>query len=187
MRIRDYDNHDEAGWLSCRLLAFFDTNYYDDVKVDRTRFELDAIRLVADVDGVIAGLIDIEIDGSEATIDSIAVHPDHRRTGVATALLRDGLRRLSSSVTRLDAWTREDESALRWYSASGFSEQYRYLHVYKGYDDPGDGFTGPRPLSAPVIAFCHAPIEHEDELRARYGRVYVCRQFVLAISADRDE
>jgi ribosomal protein S18 acetylase RimI-like enzyme len=182
MIIRDYDDDDEAGWLRCRLLSFFDTAYYDDVKVERTPFVLDAIRLVADVDGVIAGLIDIEVDGAAATIDSIAVHPDHRRAGLATALLREGLARLPAGVTTLDAWTREDEAALRWYTANSFTEEYRYLHVYKGYHEPDDGFTTPPPLSAPVIAFCHAPIEHEAELRARYHRVYVCRQFVLQIS-----
>lgn len=187
MRIRNYEHEDERGWLRCRLLSFFDTTYYDDVKTERTTFELPAIRLVGDVDGVIAGLIDIEIDGSAATIDSIAVHPDHQRSGIATALLRDGLRRLPAEVTTLDAWTREDESALRWYSANGFTEAYRYLHVYKGYDEPDDGFTSPPPLSSPVMAFCHAPIELEADLRARYQRVYICRQFVLAVSADRDE
>jgi hypothetical protein len=50
--------------------------------------------------------------------------------------------------------------------------------VYKGPDDLGDGFSGPEPLSMPVLAFCHARIEHEAEVRARFQRVYICRRLV---------
>lgn len=159
MTVRDYEERDEPGWLRCRLLSFFDTCYYDDVKIERTRYEQPAIRLVADIGGAIAGLLDIEIDGATATIDSVAVHPDHRRAGLAMMLLRKGLSRLPPEVETLDAWTREDEPAQRWYAACGFTEQFRYLHVYKEPDDPDDGFSTPQPLSKPVIAFCHAPID----------------------------
>ena len=30
--IREYRSADEASWLRCRLLGFFDTAYFDDVK-----------------------------------------------------------------------------------------------------------------------------------------------------------
>jgi len=40
-----------------------------------------------------------------ATIDTIAVHPDHRRTGLATALIATLVERLRvREVTTLDAW-----------------------------------------------------------------------------------
>jgi hypothetical protein len=78
--IRGYTDHDAKGWLRCRVLAFLDTQYYDDVKTEPTRFEGEAIRLIATADdGDVVGLLDIGIDGRAATIDSIAVHPDHRR------------------------------------------------------------------------------------------------------------
>lgn len=91
--VRDYEERDEPGWLRCRVLSFFDTCYHDDVKVERTRFEQPAIRLVAEIGGAIAALIDIEIEGATATIDSVAVHPDYRRAGLATMLLSEGLSR----------------------------------------------------------------------------------------------
>jgi hypothetical protein len=36
-------------------------------------------------------------------------------------------------------------------------------------------------MSSPVIAFMHAPIEREVELREAYRRVYVCRRFVREV------
>lgn len=176
--IRPYLETDVRGWLHCRLLAFFDTCYYDDVHTSRTRFDLPSIRLVAETGGAVAGLIDVEINGTAATIDCIAVHPDHQRSGLGGALLNAALELLPFEVSTLDAWTREDPSALAWYTGHGFTEQTRYLHVYKGGDEAADGFATPEPLGLPVFAFCHAKIEHEQAVRARFRRVYICRQFL---------
>jgi len=142
--IRPYQPSYERGWLLCRLLSFFDTCYYDDVHTVRTIFELPAIRLVAELDGKVVGLLDVEFDGSAATIDSIAVHPDHQRGGIASRLLAAALDKMPDHVTTLDAWTREDHAALGWYQQQGFREQYRYLHVYKNGDGTDAGFTAPR-------------------------------------------
>jgi ribosomal protein S18 acetylase RimI-like enzyme len=147
----------------------------------RPEFALPSIRLVADGDGAVVGLIDIEIDDTNATIDCIGVHPDHQRNGWATLLLDGVLRRLPDTVRSLDAWTRETPSANAWYLAVGFEERYRYVHVYHEPDDPDDpinGFASPAGVSAPVRAFAHAPIEMEDQLRERFRRVYVCRRYV---------
>ena len=182
LTIRPYQPADDRGWLLCRLLSFFDTCYYDDVYTVRTRFELPAIRLVADLNGQVVGLIDIEIDVSAATIDSIAVHPDHQRGGIASRLLAAAIDELPDQVTTLDAWTREDHAALNWYQLQGFREAYRYLHVYKNGDSTDAGFTAPPPLTPPLLAFSHASIEHENELRSQFDRVYVCRQFLREVS-----
>lgn len=104
--VRPYQPADERGWLLCRLLSFFDTCYYDDVHTTRTVFDLPAVRLVADIDGQVIGLLDVEIDGTAATIDCIAVHPDHRRAGVASMLLTAASSQLPGNVLTLDAWTR---------------------------------------------------------------------------------
>lgn len=87
----------------------------------------------------------------------------------------------------LTAWTREDPGALRWYRARGFTETFRYLHVYAShYRD--DLPAGLKPLvrwntGADLVGvFLHAPIEREAELRAAHRRVYVDRSFVLDLA-----
>lgn len=178
--VRPYTSADEPGWLRCRALAFLSTQYYDDVKPRRTTFELPAICLVAESDGgLIAGLLDVEIDGAAATIDTVAVHPDHARHGIATALLDSAVPQLrASDATSLDAWTRGDVAANAWYRRSGFREHFRYLHVYKQGDESDEGFTSPQGLSAPVTAFMHADISRHEEMRAQFARVHVCRQYL---------
>lgn len=179
--IRPYTATDVDGWLRCRLLAFLGTCYYDDVHPERDTFTLPVIQLVALDHDLLVGLIDVEVDGVAATIDCIAVHPDHQRAGIGERLLAAAVEQLPPTVTTLDAWTREDPQALAWYSGHGFTERYRYLHVYKGGSEPAEGFVSPTPLTPPVIAFCHAAIEHEADLRARFARVYVCRQFLRVL------
>jgi len=177
--IRDYRDADAASWLRCRLLSFFGTEYYDDVVVDRPVFENPAHRLVAvEGDGVV-GVMDVEIFADRATIDVLAVHPDHQRSGLATQLLDAVIPRLQGGV--LDAWTRGDASANAWYQRSGFTENFRYLHVYKSAQDDADGFEAPGALGKPVTAFMHAPISVEASVRARFSRVHVCRQYVRAL------
>ncbi|WP_125773018.1 GNAT family N-acetyltransferase [Antribacter gilvus] len=176
--IRPYADPDETGWLRCRVLSFLGTQYFDDVKTRPTTFELPAVRLVAEAENEIAGILDVEIDGGLATIDTIAVHPDHARKGIASALLDAALPELSDrGATEVDAWTREDPVANAWYQATGFAEAYRYLHVYKGWDEPSDGLTAPDGLTLQT-AFLHAPVERETELRARFARVHICRRYL---------
>jgi ribosomal protein S18 acetylase RimI-like enzyme len=179
--IRPYSPSDEPGWLRCRVLSFLGTSYFDDVKRAKTRFGGAAIELVATVDARIAGVIDVELDGALATIDTIAVHPDHARRGIASALLAAALERLPGDVRELDAWTREDPEANAWYRDRGFVVDTRYLHVYLGEGDDPEGFVTPDGLSAPVHAFCHASLDREAELRARYARVHECRRYVRAV------
>ncbi len=177
LTVRRYTARDEAGWLRCRVLGFLDSNYYDDVKNVKTALLPGSIELVAELDGEIVGILDVEIDGHAATIDTVAVHPSAQRRGVAKALFAEALSLLPASVAAVDAWTREDAAANAWYTSAGFRENYRYLHVYVGESDPP--LAGPPGMSAPVAAFVHAPIELETTARATYRRVYVCRQYVL--------
>ena len=123
------------------------------------------------------GILDVEIEGPLATIDTLATHPDHQQEGVASRLLDLALTQLPSSVTTLDAWTRDDEAALAWYRRHAFVESEHYLHVYKNWDEDVPGFACPPGLSVPVMAFCHAALEDEAEMRSRFARVHVCRRF----------
>lgn len=177
--IRPYRPDDEAGWLQCRLTSFFATDYYDDVKTRKTVLEPGGLELVAETNEAIVGILDIEIDGPAATIDTVAVSPAAQRMGVATSLLQTALGRLPRAVTTLDAWTRETPAANDWYQRHGFVENYRYLHVYRSDGDPS--LPAPAGMSEPVHAFLHAPIERERELRAQFSRVYVCRQYIRTL------
>ncbi|MFX0539328.1 GNAT family N-acetyltransferase [Ornithinimicrobium sp. Y1847] len=200
--IRDYADSDEASWLRCRTLSFLTTTYFDDVKTVRTLFEGDAIRLVAvrpKPDGMrtpgdeeVTGILDVELwqeDGDPvATIDTIAVHPDHQRARIAAALLDSALTIMESrDVGWLDAWTREDPGTCAWYESQGFSVDQTYLHVYLGGDenraDPagGEGFAAPFGLGAPVKGFFHGPDEDPEVWRARFARVHQCRRYLRSL------
>jgi ribosomal protein S18 acetylase RimI-like enzyme len=193
--IRDYADLDEPSWVRCRALSFLGSSYFDDVRTKRTAFDGDALRLVAvhpKPEGMttpgpeeVVGLIDVELweqDGAPvATIDSIAVHPDHQRVGIAGALLDTALARLAGHDLRwIDAWTREDPAANAWYARNGFTIAQSYLHVYKddAAGDPDEGYAAPYGLGAPVKAFFHAPDEDPEVWRARFARVHQCRRYL---------
>lgn len=65
MLIRDYQNDDEQGWLRCRVLAFLNTAYYDNVLNKKEVYKNPSIELVAEIDGKIVGLIDVEYEKRE--------------------------------------------------------------------------------------------------------------------------
>lgn len=62
MLIRDYQNDDEQGWLRCRVLAFLNTAYYDNVLNKKEVYKNPSIELVAEIDGKIVDLIDVEYE-----------------------------------------------------------------------------------------------------------------------------
>jgi ribosomal protein S18 acetylase RimI-like enzyme len=179
--IREYRPSDEPSWLRCRVLGFLDSAYFDDVKNQKTSFDNPAIEVVAVDDDEVVGVIDVEVFGELATIDTIAVLPSHRRDGVASRLLDAALERLPGTVVQLDAWTREDEAANRWYRAKGFDVRHQYLHVYA----EGAPFQRTDDLD-PVIVFAHSRgMEDEERLRAEHERVHICQRYVRDLSGNR--
>lgn len=175
--IRRYEERDEHDWLVCRLLSFFDTAFFDAVEREKDRYERDAIELVAEKDGAIVGLLDLECEssglsrrpGSGGMIWHLATHPEHRRRGVATALLSEAERRAAErGIVRLEAWTRDDASTQRWYERHGFARVDSYLHVYLERDDLRE-FDGELRL---VKAFAHYTGDEREEIRTRYARVH---------------
>jgi GNAT superfamily N-acetyltransferase len=175
--IREYEERDERGWLICRLLSFFDTAFFDAVEREKERYARDAIELVAEKDGAIIGLIDVECEsdglsprpGAGGMIWHLATHPDHQRQGVASGLLAEAeARARERGIGRLEAWTRDDVPTQRWYERQGFARIDSYLHVYLERDDLR-AFDGELRL---VKAFAHYTGDQPDAVRERYARVH---------------
>lgn len=144
MVIREYTATDELSWLRCRVLSFLDCSYYNDVLTRRETYENEAICLVAEADGKIVGLIDVEIEtdagdlcvaGEQrgAVIWHLAVLPEYRRSHVAASLWEEAKKRLTAKgIGYCEAWTQEDEPANRWYLAQGFHNvrEQNWLRCY---------------------------------------------------------
>lgn len=121
-----------------------DCSYFNDVLTKRETYENNAICLVAEDNGNIIGLIDVEIETSVgdlcvagnvrgAVIWHLAVLPEYRRQSVATALWNEACKQLAErGVRHCEAWTQEDEPANRWYRKQGFRnfEEQNWLRCH---------------------------------------------------------
>ncbi len=131
MVIRKYRDADEREWLRCRVVAFLDCSYCNDVKTEKERYEHPSVSLVAEDGGRIVGLIDVEIGSDDQTrackgigavLWHMAVLPEYRRQGVAASLWREAQARLTALGARYcELWTQEDEAANRFYRSMGFA------------------------------------------------------------------
>lgn len=183
--IRPYRDEDERGWVVCRVLSFLDTGFFDDVRQTKERYEHASIELVAERDGEIVGLIDVECETEPGTVCEerpglggmiwhLAVHPEQQRRGVASALLREaevGAR--EHGLERFEAWTRDDPATRAWYESRGFELVQRYLHVYVELDE---GLRDLFPVTPdglrPVRMFAHYLGDEGDAIRERFSRVH---------------
>jgi len=177
IEIRPYEERDERGWLICRLLAFFDTAFFDAVEREKERYDKHAIELVAEENGTIVGLLDLECEsdglsarpGAGGMIWHLATHPEHQRQGVGAALLAEAEHQARErGLARLEAWTRDDAPTQRWYERHGFVQIDSYLHVYLERDDLR-AFDGELRL---VKAFAHYTGDRPEEIRQRFSRVH---------------
>lgn len=167
MLIRNYKKEDELGWLQCRVLAFLNTAYFDNVLNKKEVYEQPSIELVAEIDGKIVGLIDIEYENKEGTVCSrgkglggmiwhIAVHPDYSRKGIGENLLKVAEKRaIELNLNRFEAWTRDDEWVQNWYKKMEFTQVESYYHLYLEGNEMTNRITTNVPNLFPVSTFSH--------------------------------
>jgi len=92
------------------------------------------LNLVAQApDGSFAAHVGFTLDEANrrGIVEPVCTHPDHRRHGLAQALIQEGLRRLQAldaEVATVD--TGDDEGANRFYDAAGFGEP-RWGHTWR--------------------------------------------------------
>lgn len=197
MTIRSFQPGDETGWVRCRVLAFLDTAYFDDVHREKDRYEGRAIELVAEADGQVVGLMDVECEGAPGAICSmpadpahagpagmiwhLAVHPDYRRCGIGRELLAEAARRARGwQIRRFEAWTRDDRFVNDWYRAQGFQHVQAYWHVFAS---SRDELTAVRPQVAglrPVSVFAHY-LGDDEAVYGRFARAHRCSRYDLVL------
>ena len=177
VNVRSYEPADEVGWVRCRVLSFLDSAFWDAVERSKERYEHPAIELVAEENGAIVGLLDVECEtpaladrpGRGGMIWHLAVHPDRQRRGIAAAQLEEAERRARErGLERLEAWTRDDAHVQRWYESHGFKRIDGYLHVFLERDDLRQ-YDGELRL---VKAFAHYTGGEPEKIRRRYARVH---------------
>lgn len=141
--IRKYRPEDERGWVQCRVLAMLETSRYDEVLPEKPHYPNPSVQVVADHNGRIVGILDIEYDVAArricyrasspgGIIHTLAVLPEYQREKVAAHLMKyacDLLRQ--EGIGHLEAWNRlEDSAACAFLEAQGFCTSYSYLHFY---------------------------------------------------------
>lgn len=189
---REYRKEDEARWLRCRVLAFLDTAYYDHVLKRKETYVHDAVEWVAVHGDDVIGLLDVELEAEPGLVCSdsrvrsgmiwhVAVHPDHRRKGIARTLLQRAIAiAKKKKIRRLEAWTRDDEWVMRWYEAMGFRKKDSYLQVFvENREELTRSLKSQIPHFHVVSAFVHYTGEERDWIKRRFHRVYETVQYEL--------
>ncbi|HEM6220126.1 TPA: GNAT family N-acetyltransferase [Streptococcus suis] len=137
MIIRNYQTSDEKGWVYCKALSYLFSPFFDDRETEKPELLTDIydyrVEWVAEVDGQIVGLIDIDIYTEEcsqsyiyapskrtAYFTNLAVHPDFQGQGIAQALFEQAVNELrEQGVEKLAIFTREDDAANHLYQKWG--------------------------------------------------------------------
>jgi len=184
--IREYKDSDDTGWVRCRTLSFLNTAYFDNVLNKKEIYENPAIELVAELNGQIVGLIDVEYEKEEKTVCSrgeglggmiwhIAVHPDYYRQGIGEKLLQEAEKRaISLGLNRFEAWTRDDRWVQNWYEKMLFNKVDSYYHIYFEGNEMKNRIQSTIPKLYLVNSFTHYVGEEIEQFKTSNQRIHEC-------------
>ena len=192
--IRHYNSSYEENWLKCRLISFHDYAYYDDVYIKKPIFDNPSLELVAEIDGKIVGVLDLEKDNKDGTICycksglgamvwTIAVLPDYRRFGIASQLILKAVDwARSKDIDFIEAWTRDDKWVIDWYESVGFSRFHSYWHIYFKGDNAKALFKSNDKDISPQSVFAHSNKDPKTLDQNKIDRFYKCSGYKLDIT-----
>ena len=192
--IRPYNSSDQESWLKCRLVSFHDSAYYDDVYTKKPTFDNPSLELVAEINGEIIGIIDLEKDNKDGSICycktglgamvwTIAVLPDYRRCGIASQLILKSVDwAKSKDIDFIEAWTRDDKWVLDWYESVGFSRFHSYWHIYFKGDNAKALFESNDKDISPQSVFAHSNKDPKTLDQNKIDRFYKCSGYKLDIT-----
>jgi len=191
--IRKYQSTNEQGWVRCRVIAFLDSAYFDDVHRCKEKYENPAIELVAEVDGKIVGLLDLEYEQNigdvgyksdclTGVIWHLAVLPEFRKQGIAAKLLMEAVKKANQkSIKLIQAWTRDDQFVLNWYKHSSFIKRESYYHVYAEADE----CTAFGKTEIPKLYTCNVYGQYTGDdvemIKSKFSRVHECSLLELRV------
>ena len=188
-QIRDYYTDDEPGWLTCRLQAFLDTAYFDDVRRQKESYSSASIELVAVCNDTVMGLLDIERMTTDTQVFGmiwhVATHPSYRRRGIAKDLLHEAAARAREmGMLRLEAWTRDDDFVNDWYQQMGFKKICAYYHIFPTAEEIKR--TGIITSTVKGVHPATSYIQYvgqDKELLRQFKRVHECRRYDLYLGS----
>jgi ribosomal protein S18 acetylase RimI-like enzyme len=192
--IREYNPSDEKKWLQCRLISFHDSAYYDDVYTKKPVFSNLSLELVAELNGQIVGILDLEKDnidsnicycksGIGAMIWTIAVLPDYRRYKIASKLVLEAMDwSKNNDVNFIEAWTRDDKWVLDWYKSLDFNRFHSYWHIYFKNNNDKPLFESNDKDIIPQSIFAHSNKNPKTLDQNKIDRFYKCSGYKLEIA-----
>lgn len=137
MLIRKYQASDEKGWVYTKALSYLFSPFFDDREREKPPLNQGIydhrVEWVAEEDGEIIGLLDIDIYNEEysqfylyapanrvAYFTNLAVHPDYQGRGIAQALYQKAYEELQEhQVEKLAIFTRQGDVANHLYRKWG--------------------------------------------------------------------